>query len=167
MPIISYALNIGLNDVPDDSLDPEVWAEMNKIFLAIKAISDSMDSGVNPGLLGTPGSQIKMQNYSVMWRQPTVFIPAGSTVMFDQGVPVLTSSTKPYADGFTENDIAAGTPAPFIMCGLVYYPPGGLTIGARYYVNNSVPGAITTATGGKFVGQAFSAYSLFFDPQRY
>jgi len=167
MAVQSYALNLGLNEVPDDSLDPAVWAELNKVFLAAKALADSMDSGVHPGLAGTPGSQIKLQNYAVMWRQPSVAIPAGSTVMFDQGIPVLTSSAKPFADGFTENAVAAGTPAPFIMAGLVYYPAGGLVTGSRYYVDNAVAGAITTATGGKFVGQAFSPFSLFFDPQRF
>lgn len=167
MAVQNYALNLGLNEVPDDSLEPEVWAELNKLFLAQKALADSMDSGVHPGLAGTPGSQIKVQNYSVMWRQPAVAIPAGSVVMFDQGVPVLSYSSKPYADAYTENYVPAGTPAPFIMFGLVYYPPGGLSTGARYYVNNGSPGNITTSPGGVFVGQALSTHSLFFDPRRY
>lgn len=166
MSIRSYALNIGLNDIPDDSIEPAVWAEMQKVFLALKAISDSMDSGVHPGLAGTPGSQIKLQNFAVMWRTPNVAIPAGSVVMFDLGTPVLSSGAKPFADGFTENAVAAGTFAPFIMLGLVYYPDGGLATGSRYYINTAVPGTITTAGGGRLVGQAFSAHSLFFDPQR-
>lgn len=167
MSVQSYALNLGLNDVPDDSLDPEVWAELQKVFQAMKALADSMDSGAHPGIAGTPGSQIKAQIYSVMYRQPQVAIPAGTVCMFDQGVPRPCSATYPLADGISEVDIAANTPGPFIMFGLVYYAPGGLTVGSRYYINTAVAGAITTSTGGRFVGQAFSDHTLFFDPQRY
>jgi len=167
MSVQSYALNLGLNAVPDDSLDPEVWAELNKVFAALKALADSMDSGVHPGLIGTPGSQIKAQIYSVMYRQPQVAIPAGTVCMFDKGVPRPCSATYPFADGIAEVDIAANTPGPFIMFGLVYYVPGGLVSGSRYYINTGGSGAITTDAGGRFVGQAFSAHSLFFDPQRF
>lgn len=167
MSVQSYALNLGLNEVPDDSLDPEVWAELQKVFQAMKALADSMDSATHPGLAGTPGSQIKAQIYSVMYRQPEVPIPAGTVCMFDKGVPRPCSATYPFADGITEADIAANTPGPFIMFGLVYYIPGGLVAGSRYYINTAGSGAITTAPGGRFVGQAFSASTLFFDPQRY
>ena len=167
MSVQSYALNLGLNAVPDDSLDPEVWMELQKVFQALKALADSMDSGVHPGLIGTPGSQIKAQMYSVMYRQPQVAIPAGTVCMFDQGVPRPCNATYPFADGISEVDIAANTPGPFIMFGLVYYVPGGLTAGSRYYIATAGSGSLTTATGGRFVGQAFSASTLFFDPQRF
>ena len=163
--IQSYALNLGLNEVPDDSIDPEVWRELQNIFQALKNLADSMDSGSHPGIAGTPGSQVKIQNYAVMYRLAGEYIPAGSTVMFDQGVARLTNSTYPFADGFAEDAIAAGATGKFIMFGMVYYPPGGLSIGAGYYLTSS-SGVISTS-GIRFIGQAFSANTLFFDPQRF
>lgn len=166
--IQSYALNLGLNEVPDDSIDPEVWRELQNIFQALKNLADSMDSGSHPGIAGTPGSQVKLQNYSIMYRTPSSFIPAGSVVMFNQGVPVLAGSANPYPDAYTETDAPAGVPSPFILTGVVYYPNGGLIPGARYYVNNGAPGTIVASPGaGRFVGQAFSSHTLFFDPQRF
>lgn len=156
-----------LNDVPDASLEPEVWSEMNKVFQAIKTATEAMDSGVHPGLVGTPGSAVKAQVYSVMYRTPQIAITAGTVCMFDNGVPRPCSATYPFADGISEVNILANTAGPFIMFGMVYYVPGGLVIGSRYYINTAVAGAITTATGGRYVGQAFSASSLFFDPQSF
>lgn len=166
--IQNYALNLGLNEVPDDSLDPEVWAEFQKVFQAMKNLADSMDSGANPAVAASPGSQIRTQNYSIMWRTSSTFLPAGSVVMFDQGLAVLAGTSKPYPDAITESDVPAGTPMPFILFGAVWYPPGGLTPGTRYYVNNASPGTLSSSSGaGKFVGQALAADVLFFDPQRF
>jgi hypothetical protein len=168
MTVQNYALNLGLNDVPDDSIDPEVWAEFQKVFQAIKNLADSMDSGANPAVAGSPGSQIRTQNYAVMWRVSSAFIPAGSVVQFAAGTAVAAGTADPYPDGFTESDVTAGVPAPFILFGAVWYPPGGLSIGSRYYVNNASPGNITTSSGaGRFIGQAIASNVIFFDPQRF
>lgn len=166
MAVQNYALNLGLNDVPDDSLDPEVWAELNKVFLAAKALASALDSGTNPGIANTPGSTVTIQNYSKVYRSAPFFIPAGSVVEFFAATTQLTSGSYPYPSGFAEADIPANTIGEIIILGMVYYAPGGLIPGTRYYVNNSAPGAITSAAGGRFVGQAFAPNVLYFEPVR-
>jgi len=167
MAVQSYSLNLGLNDVPDDSIEPEVWRELNKVFLAVKAIADSMDSGVHPGLLGTPGEAVTIQNYSKVYRTPTVEIPAGRIVMFIADAVHLTSSTYNAPRGYAEKLIPANTIGEFTTLGMVYYPAGGLTPGARYWVDTTTGGGTITSTyaaGRQFVGQAFGTHALYFEP---
>lgn len=164
MAKFSYALNLGLNDVPDDKIDPVVWEEMNKLFLACKLLADAFDSGVNPGLENTPGATVTLQNYSKIRRIASENMEAGSVVQLGQNSVYRTSSTYPIPGAFTENVQTAGVVGEFILCGMVYYAPGGLTNGVRYYVDTANPGRVTSATGGKFVGQAFGTHVLFFDP---
>ena len=168
MTVQNYALNLGLNEVPDDSLDPEVWEELQKVFQALKNLADSMDSGVNPGLIGTPGATVTIQNYSKVWKTPTVNITAGQVLQMIADQIHLVGTTYQYPILYAEKDVAAGTPGEFILQGAVYYPPGGLTIGSSYYVNTAVnTGSITTVATGRYVGIALGPSALYFNPKAY
>ena len=167
---ISYPLNLGLGDSPDASLTPEVWQELNKLSLACKyiasSLSDGSSSGSNPAIVGIPGVNITLQNYSKIKRVASQLLPAGSVVEFYADSTVLTTPSYPYATGYTEDEVAAGAVGTFIMLGLVYYPADTLVPGSRYYTDLTIPGGITTAGGGRYVGQAFATNALYFDPYR-
>lgn len=169
----SYALNLGLNDAPNPDIDPEVWAELNKVFLALRSMADAMDSGVNPNLLGTPGEAVTLQNYSKVYTYARdTDIPAGKIVTIHAGSSpgaTLCGSTYPIASAYAEKDVAHGDIGEFITFGMVWYPPSNLIPGSRYYVDTSTAsnGNLTTTTTGKFVGQAFDAKSLFFYPRAF
>lgn len=167
---MSYSLNLGLGDAPDSNLPPDVWEELNKLSLACKHIANALGLGStgssNPHLAGTPGVDVTIQNYAKVRRTVSIDIPAGSVVEFGDTATYLTSGSYPYPIAFSESHISAGGTGEFIMLGMVYYAPGGLVPGAKYYVNYSVAGGISSSGTGRYVGQAFAADILYFDPVR-
>lgn len=165
-----YSVNLGLGDAPDPSLDSAVWQEMLKLQLAAKFIAQALGfvSLTNEAIATIPGLEgVTVQNYAKVKKLTPVQIPAGSIVELEgvDGVH-LTSSAHPYPVGFCETLAPAGSTAELILLGMCHYAPSNLVPGAKYYLNLANPGRITTATGGRFVGQAFANNALWFDPVR-
>lgn len=169
-----YPINLGLGDSPDPGLDGDIWAELLKLQLAAKYIAaeiaasplDFVPSGSNPALTGSPAAGVTIQNYSKLRRVATVDIPAGSVLELNNTQTFPTSGAYPFPSAYAEAAIPAGTPGEVILLGMVYYPANNLTPGAKYYVEPSIAGGISTAGNGRFVGQAFASNILFFDPVR-
>lgn len=162
----SYALNLGLNDIPDEKLDPEVWNELNKVFMAAKLLAQGLETGANQKLAGTPGSRIKIQNYCRVLVTPSFDVSEGQVLEITNLGVRLAGNTYRYPGVYAEFDIPANTPGLFTFIGAVYYPAGGLIPGTNYHVDQTQNnGSITTNTTGKYVGTALSANSLFFNPK--
>lgn len=164
-----YPINLGLGDAPDPELQSAVWHEINKLQLAAKFIAQAMGfvslTNENITLPGFEG--VTVQNYAKVKKVVNFVIPAGSVVEFELSNTVhLTSSSHPYPVAFCEDGAAAGQEAEFILLGLCYYAPSNLIAGAKYYLDLVNPGKITTAAGGRFIGQAFANNVLWFDPVR-
>lgn len=164
-----YPINLGLGDAPDPELNSTVWQEINKLQLAAKFIAQSMGfvslTNENITLPGFEG--VTVQNYAKIKKQVSFYVPPGSVVELELSNTVhLTSSAHPYPVAFCEDGANAGETAELILLGLCYFAPNNLVAGAKYYLNLSVPGGITTNPGGRFIGQAFASDVLWFDPVR-
>ena len=170
---MSYSLNLSLGDAPDANLPPEVWQELNKLSLACKFIANSLQTisqgGSNAAhLVGTPAEGVSIQDYAQVQIIPSFHVTPGMVLELAgyEGINP-TSGTHPYPVAMSEGDIPAGTSGFVTLLGMVWYQPGGLTPGAKYYVDQATSGAITTnPAAGRFVGQAFAADVIFFDPIR-
>lgn len=175
-------IDLGLPDIPDPQLEPVTWQEMQKVFQAAKNLALALNGGNFTS--NVSGSKITIQDYSVVYRTPTIDIPAGSVVQFGYtesntatGASTfattivqttnLTSLSNPYPIAYTENYVSANILSAFIVLGAVNYPPANLIPGARYYVDYSIAGGISTAGTGRYVGQALDTDMLYFDPQNY
>jgi hypothetical protein len=165
---LSYPINLGLGDVPDTNITPEVWQELNKLSLACKHIAGAM--GLSAGSSGSYdlgiGNTVTIQDYARVKRTVPYSMPAGSVVEFGNTDTQLVSSAYPYPTAFLQEAAATNTVAEFIMLGMVWYAPGGLVPGTKYYANNGVPGTISASVLGRYIGQAFTPNVLYFDPVR-
>lgn len=171
MSSMSYPLNLGLGESPDPELEPAVWQELHKLQLAAKYIAANLgvstSAGSNADLIaGSPGEGVTVQDYARIQITPAFNVPAGSVLELNGTGFTLTSAANPYPVGYAETAISAGSTGYITLLGMVHYAPGGLVPGIKYYVDNAVAGGITSAIGGRFVGQAFDTDVLFFDPQR-
>ncbi len=172
-------INLGLPDTPDSNLDPATWEEMRKVYQAAKniAMALSTNAPTNPA-----GSKITIQDYAVVYRTAPFAVAAGSVVQLVNDVHYtnkdyqlltgtivnslqLVSTSYPYPTAYTETYVPANTPAPYILLGAVNYPAANLVPGARYYIDYSIAGSISTTGTGRYVGQALAADLLYFDPQ--
>lgn len=171
---IGYPINLGLGDAPDSEITPEVWQELNKLSLACKHIAAALGVGAVVGgnngehLVGTPAAGVTVQDFARIQIVPGFTVPAGSVLELNGTAVQLTSGSYPYPVAFAEETIPAGTAGQVTLLGMVHYPAGGLTPGAKYYIDYAVAGGITSnPTGaGNFIGQAFAPEVLFFDPVR-
>lgn len=176
MPTVNsgYPINLGLGEAPDPDLSGDIWQELNKLQLAAKYIAaeiaasplDFTPSGSNPALAGSPAAGVTIQNYSKLRRVATVDIPAGSVLELNGTQTFPTSSSYPFPSAYAEAAIPANTAGEVILLGMVYYPANNLTPGAKYYMNPSVPGGISSSPTGTYIGQAFATNILFFDPAK-
>ena len=162
---ISYPINLGLGDAPDQSLDPAVWVELNKLQLAAKYIAANLGTAYG-GTNGLAGSSVTVQDYCRIKKIVNFNCPAGSVLEIGPLTCHLTSAAYPYPMAFAEVGGVSGSAVDLILYGMVYYAPGGLLPGMRYYLDLAVPGGISTTVNNKFIGQAFSPTNLFFDPVR-
>jgi len=163
------SFNLGLPSAATSSIqDPEVSAEMYKIYNAINNLALKLDEytgGLTVSPPDRPYTPSSLANRSKYVNRGYILAPsalAAKTVVnvYAGGVRAALHSSQP-AHAIVLEDTAANDYAPIALQGVI---DGfvGLTVGAPYYLSSGTPGAITATAGTQKIGFALTSTALAF-----
>lgn len=178
----STTLNLQLPNLPDEVKDPQVYAELVRVYNACKILAQGLD--VYTGVGGYPqsdwnsigNSALIVQGQTKVYIKATDTFSAGKLVCIrDIGgvanalLAIAVSTDLRPCHGFATGPAAANGYVEVVLFGL--YPfAGGLVTGQKYYLSNGTYGSFTavnpSGTGNirQAIGYALSPTSIWFNP---
>lgn len=189
MPEFNYKANLGLDLLPYEGLDTQLWVELTKIYNAIQNLARYTDGvgGITLAdydTLDTPSTAtFLLPRYTRLVAAAGEDLDAGNIVQIGfstfgpgpgpDGDPPLIYKARPVASpvayfniwkfGYVSTDATTGDLVEMYTCGILEI--SGLTAGYTYGTHPSTPGVLVIEPSYEtLLGTAISSKALYFNP---